>query len=1352
MRKLIILLIAVIALTSVIGAGMRVQINPAEEPFSAEVLDRDGIRTVLKYTVNAYDLKDIKINGQGYTEFLKLPKEGMIEEAGYPRLPQINRAILIPDEGVMGWQVISADYIEIDNINIAPSKGHLPRTVDLDQVPHSFAEIYNRDAFFPEEIVSLRDPHIVRDYRGLVVELNVFRYNPVKRVLRIYTNVTIEVSRVASGGVNEIHQNLPRTAIDRQFHKVYQRHFVNYDELDYVPLLESGSLLVICHDTFLDLMEPFVEWKNQKGLYTEMVPISQVGSNPTEIQNYVRDYYNQSDLVYLLLVGDHAQIPTFSSGSDPVYGLLSGGDNYPEIFVGRFSAETRDQVVTQVTRTITYEKYPDPTGDWYSRGLGDADESGPCNPEPYDFQHITNIALDLVRWNYTQVDSVYTTFGGTTQMIMDFMDAGVSIFNYAGHGWTNMVGPVNFYSSNADQLVNDNKLFHFVAVACESGNFLNTTCIAEVLLRATNNTSGEPTGAIGCYLSKISQSWFPPYDMQDEGVDLICADSMLTFGGMCFNGSMLMMDLHGAGGENEFRNWTIFGDPSFALRSMTPYDLTVSSNPTIPLGTSSYSVTVNGPGGPLEEALVCAMNEEIYATGYTNSSGQVNLAFDPPPTQPGTLTLTVTTSNSVPYITDVYIIVPSGAYVIYNDHVVQDDLTGNNNGQLDYAETVELQMTVENVGVAEATNVTGTISTDDVLVTVNQSTANFGNIPEGGTSTIDRAFEFAVAPEVTDGHPIAFMLTADDGVNSWESFFTVNAHAPDVIFSQLEIDDAAGGNGNGNLDPGETADLQVTIVNDGSSNVDDVESSLSCADPYMVINSAVFTVGSMAAGAEAQADFNVTVSPSCPQEHQVDFDVAVTGALGYANTTGFSTIVGDITYMPTGPDNYGYMAYDHNDAPEFPEYNWVEICPDSGGPGTLVPFISDEQVFHFELPFTFGYYGAQYDSFTVAANGWVGMGVVGPDDYSNSGIPNADGPRCMIASYWEDLSPQRNNSGGVWTWYDDAENLLIIEYNHIEQYAPEGNFETFQTVLYDPSHYPTFTGDGRIKVQYKDMSNSSTGEGTVGIENHDQTDGIQYFFDGSYDEHASSIVNESAILYTTPMSIPQMVVEVNYVLGSPIPATGGDLFYGIWGENQGSVPLNWYGWIDMVYENQDTTLIILRSMVNYQPGWQINRPDVFYPVPESWPGGNYDLVIHSGNYPTLTVWYQDSFPWFKDGTTDLGFDFAANLPTCSYPDPFAEVIETTTKDAIPDQFEVLGTYPNPFNPSTVLRFQLPDVSPVNLAVYDISGRLVAELINGWRDAGVHEVTFDASDLASGIYLYRIEAGEFSASGKMVLLK
>jgi hypothetical protein len=88
----------------------------------------------------------------------------------------------------------------------------------------------------------------------------------------------------------------------------------------------------------------------------------------------------------------------------------------------------------------------------------------------------------------------------------------------------------------------------------------------------------------------------------------------------------------------------------------------------------------------------------------------------------------------------------------------------------------------------------------------------------------------------------------------------------------------------------------------------------------------------------------------------------------------------------------------------------------------------------------------------------------------------------------------------------------------------------------------------------------------------------------------------------------------------------------------------------------------------------------------------------------------------------------------------------------PTKFALNQNYPNPFNASTVISYQLPVVSHVNLAVYDVAGRQVAELVNGWREAGRHEVTFDASGLPSGVYIYWLESGEYTASGKMVLMK
>ena len=126
----------------------------------------------------------------------------------------------------------------------------------------------------------------------------------------------------------------------------------------------------------------------------------------------------------------------------------------------------------------------------------------------------------------------------------------------------------------------------------------------------------------------------------------------------------------------------------------------------------------------------------------------------------------------------------------------------------------------------------------------------------------------------------------------------------------------------------------------------------------------------------------------------------------------------------------------------------------------------------------------------------------------------------------------------------------------------------------------------------------------------------------------------------------------------------------------------------------------------------------------------------------------DSFSFFKIGAD--GSDWTKGWVNRG--ESFDNLGEASFVSTLPQQFTLDQNYPNPFNPFTTISFTLPETGKVNLSVFDISGRLVATLADGWRDAGTHEVTFDGSDLASGIYAYRLEAGEYMASGKMVLVK
>jgi len=152
-------------------------------------------------------------------------------------------------------------------------------------------------------------------------------------------------------------------------------------------------------------------------------------------------------------------------------------------------------------------------------------------------------------------------------------------------------------------------------------------------------------------------------------------------------------------------------------------------------------------------------------------------------------------------------------------------------------------------------------------------------------------------------------------------------------------------------------------------------------------------------------------------------------------------------------------------------------------------------------------------------------------------------------------------------------------------------------------------------------------------------------------------------------------------------------------------------------------------------------------VPGSAPAGDYTCLGAIGDYPWSVI-YSDQFPFTKLGSNRNWLGSDGWICTGElFP---AEKVAAT--EIQPSAFLLPPCRPNPFNPSTVASYELPVASHVSLRVYDTAGRLVTTLVDGWREAGAHEVTFDGSGLAAGMYVARLQAGEFTASQKMVLLK
>ena len=635
-------------------AAERIELAAGDSDVTATVLESSQQRMVVRFEVNAFERNSVSINGETYVT-LSCHGEGVLLNAGEPALPRICRSVIIPDDAEMELEILDASYRDFPATRVAPSKGNLLRTVNPADVPYTFGSVYKGKEWYPKRPADLREPYILRDLRGAVIELNAFRYLPSEELLRVYTSVTVAVKVAGPGRVNVLHRQRPLTTVDPAFAALYQRHFLNYglDETTrYSPVLEDGEMLIITADSFRTAMQPFVGWKIQKGIKTTMVNVSTVGNTSTFIRNYIQNFFTSTggNLAYVLLVGDAAQVATPmspDSAADATYAKVAGGDNYPDIFVGRFSAQLIAQVNTQVERSVEYERDATAAA-WYARATGIASNQGPGhNGGEYDYQHMNLIRTDLLAYGYTPVDQIYDP-GATALQVSTSLNAGRGIVNYTGHGSSTSWGTTGFSNTNVAALTNDNLLPFIFSVACLNGQFANTTCFAEAWLRSTH--SGQPIGALATYMASINQSWDPPMDAQDEFNDLLCAESKTSFGGLCYNASCRMIDLNGSDGVHMFDYWVIFGDPSLQVRTKSPVVMSVSHAGTIMVGATSFDVTVSGVQGAL-----CALsrNDTLYGFAYTNSGGQATVPVSGTLVAGQTIKLTVTALNKVTYVADI---------------------------------------------------------------------------------------------------------------------------------------------------------------------------------------------------------------------------------------------------------------------------------------------------------------------------------------------------------------------------------------------------------------------------------------------------------------------------------------------------------------------------------------------------------------------------------------------------------------------------------------------------------------------------------------------------------------------------
>ncbi|HYG52604.1 MAG TPA: C25 family cysteine peptidase, partial [Flavobacteriales bacterium] len=428
----------------------------------------------------------------------------------------------------------------------------------------------------------------------------------------------------------------------------------------------KGSMLIIVpSSSYTSAIQPLADWKEQRGIETEIVTTSTTGTSQSAIASYISSYYStHPNLMFVLLVGDHEQLTAFNAGSsgwetkwsDSKYGMITGSDWYPEVLVGRLPAKTTTQCTDMVNKTLEYEKTP-LSGTWYTNsiGIGSDEGAGIGDEGQADWEHMRAIRTELMTFGYTTVHEFYDgSHGGAdasgdpnNTMVASAVNSGASLFMYCGHGSATTCVTSNYSTTDIAAATNYGMYPFVISVACNNGTFPGGECLTEEFLRAKN--TGGNTGAIGACGSSILMAWAEPMETEDEISKILTGvasggNLKYTLGGLFYNGQYSMLeDYPTTTGREVMETWIMFGDPSVMMRSKVPSSLSVSPPSCY---TEGGNITVTG--GITGADVAVTQNGNIVGSDVIAGG---TATFPISGTVAGSVTLTVSGYNQLPYTT-----------------------------------------------------------------------------------------------------------------------------------------------------------------------------------------------------------------------------------------------------------------------------------------------------------------------------------------------------------------------------------------------------------------------------------------------------------------------------------------------------------------------------------------------------------------------------------------------------------------------------------------------------------------------------------------------------------------------------
>ncbi len=635
-------------------------------PHQVKVLGSNPSFTRLDLEFFGFNLTKVDVNGKLYNQ-VSIPGIRQMDLKGLPALPQWNRNLMIPSGAALRMTVEKEDIQTYSIRDILPSKGTIERNVDPKTVPYTFDKFYATGASYPMDTVRFSASFQLRAAHGVTVSVNPIRIENIRGELQLLRKMVLRIDHRSGDKKSKL---LSTQVMDREFAKVYADRFLNFKDImaknkvNYT-IPDSGKVLVIAHEDFVDGVQPLMNWRRDTGLWHKIVSLASIRDRNgvvtySQVKALIQSEYDMNQISYVLLVGDKEFLPTHpgSSGNawgeeaDPKYALVAGTDSYPDLFVSRLSVKTAAELEVIVNKTLRYEQEPEIGGQWYGKSTGIASEEG----VPKDWER-ANILRDLLLgWHFTEVDQIYEP-DDRKEYLVDALNEGRGFINYLGHGTEDYWVSTGFDNQDILNLRNGERVPVIVSVACVNGDFgYYDDSFAEVWLKA--GTAIESKGALAIFASSTNQSWVPPTVGQQEITRLLVNERMRTVGALMFHGSVAVLEDNSSSAAQTFETWHVFGDGNAEIRTQAPTAISLRNNSLRTIRSGVRRISLQVGSGDIRLGVVREQNSrsdraELIASGVSMPDGTLNLVLSQSLLAGDTVRLTFTGFNRIPLIQEI---------------------------------------------------------------------------------------------------------------------------------------------------------------------------------------------------------------------------------------------------------------------------------------------------------------------------------------------------------------------------------------------------------------------------------------------------------------------------------------------------------------------------------------------------------------------------------------------------------------------------------------------------------------------------------------------------------------------------